>query len=182
MFAARNCFLRVPAYKADSRSWKFQNRWYEEFNWLHYDATLQKILCFVCVEANSRGLFSNAVRKEEAFTTLGFENWRNAIQRFRKHELSQQHGAAVDKLSNMKNLAIDKTLGAATLKKQSEARTALRAIFSSIIYLAKQGLAFRGSDNNGGNFKELLNLRSCDIDELKCWLRREKTDGLGHSK
>ncbi|ODM91079.1 Zinc finger MYM-type protein 1 [Orchesella cincta] len=65
----------------------------------------------------------------------------------------------------------------ATVKQQEEARTALKAIFTTIMYLGKQGLAFRGTESDTGNFMSLLKLRANDIDNLKTWLdsSRSKT-------
>lgn len=56
-----------------------------------------------------------------------------------------------------------------------ENRIALKAIFSSIKYLARQGLAIRGHEESTSNLYQLLTLRSADIPELKKWMKR---DGL----
>ncbi|ODM90673.1 Zinc finger MYM-type protein 1 [Orchesella cincta] len=163
----RNKNLKVPAQKAEKRIWNFQNRWYDEYKWLHYDEQLNRVLCFVCAEAKSAGLFSNSMKTEEAFTSVGYCNWRRGNENLRKHDISQQHKEAVRKLLLLKKSPISVQLSSVTLKKQEQARIALRSMFTSIIYLAKQGLPLRGSDHDGGNFIELLNLRSEDY-------RREK--------
>ena len=46
-------------------------------------------------------------------------------------------------------------------------------IISSIRYLARQGIALRGYNEENPNFIQLLNLRAEDDDHLKEWLLRK---------
>lgn len=55
-----------------------------------------------------------------------------------------------------------------------------KKIFSSIRYLAVQGIALRGHTDDNSNFKQLLSLRSKDVTQLKSWLCRTKHKWMSH--
>lgn len=57
-------------------------------------------------------------------------------------------------------------------RNQENARKALEIIISSIMFLARQGLAFRGHGHDAGNFFELVKLRSADVPQVVSWLER----------
>ncbi len=58
------------------------------------------------------------------------------------------------------------------LKDMNESREALKSIFSSIRYLATQGLTIRGKTEESSNLRTLLIERSMDLPPLKKWLDR----------
>jgi len=52
------------------------------------------------------------------------------------------------------------------LKRDQEvARKALHVAVTSLMFLARQGLAIRGNCHHGGNFYQLMRLRSADVPE-----------------
>ncbi|XP_070403865.1 zinc finger MYM-type protein 1-like [Nothobranchius furzeri] len=55
---------------------------------------------------------------------------------------------------------------------QEKARSALIEIVSSVRYLAKQGLALRGHDNDDGNFKQHLDEKAENDLNLASWLQK----------
>ena len=57
---------------------------------------------------------------------------------------------------------------------QHVAQNCLRVLFTSVGYLARQGLALRGHADDEGNFMQLLRLRSLDAPEFESWLTRKK--------
>ena len=57
-------------------------------------------------------------------------------------------------------------------QEQENARKALNVMVTSVMYLARQGLAFRGNENDAGDFFELVKLRSFDVPEVVSWLKR----------
>ena len=69
--------------------------------------------------------------------------------------------------------SVDQQLSKQSDCAQAEARRCLTAIFTSIKFLARQGLAFRGHDDSEGNIQQLLNLRALDMPELKQWLENK---------
>lgn len=54
-----------------------------------------------------------------------------------------------------------------------DSRVALYKIFTTIIFLAKQGLALRRHDDKNSNLKQLLMLRCEGVPELKTWINRD---------
>ena len=46
------------------------------------------------------------------------------------------------------------------------------ALFTTIKFLARQGIALRGHKSHSGNYMQLLQVRSHDKPELKHWLTR----------
>ncbi|ODM90373.1 Zinc finger MYM-type protein 1 [Orchesella cincta] len=166
-----------PPQSNNKRCFNFQFGWYKKHPWIHYDPSLKRIVCHVCANAKFKGLFSPQAKIEAAFTTIGYCNWKNGNENLKKHENSLLHKEAVSKLLMTKEMPISNKFVSATVKQQEEARTALKAIFTTIMYLGKQGLAFRGTESDTGNFMSLLKLRANDIDNLKTWLdsSRSKT-------
>jgi len=165
----------VPVQDYKNRTYKFQMIWYKTYPWIHYDPILKRVVCFTCKSATSKGLFPSDFKIEETFTKIGYCNWKNGHEGFRKHESCSVHKEAVTKLLTHNESPLPKQLCSATLKKQEEARKALKVIFTTTMFLAKQGLALRGDDSSSGNFMSLLRLRAADVTEISSWLRRTKT-------
>jgi hypothetical protein len=46
----------IPAKKLSTRTIYFQSKWYEDYEWIHYDPDLKKILCFHCSKASAMGI------------------------------------------------------------------------------------------------------------------------------
>ncbi|KAK3928265.1 Zinc finger MYM-type protein 1 [Frankliniella fusca] len=105
---------------------------------------------------------------EPAFVSNGVSKWKDAVNRFKTHEGSQYHKAAVHARLSLKTTPLSEEHA----RQQAEARVALHAIFSSLKLLARQGLAFRGKTMDESNLMQLLKLRATDIPELDSWLKR----------
>ena len=157
------------------KSLHFQQGWFERYKWLHYVPLLERVVCFTCAKAEALHLIELvATKRETAFVSAGFSNWKKALIYFRQHELSQSHQFA---LSQMKRIAeaelpVAAQLSAQLQAEQLKAQSCLKIIFTTIVYLARQGLAFRGHRNDEGNFKQLLRLRAADNPDLQLWLER----------
>jgi hypothetical protein len=115
------------------------------------------------------------LHKETAFTTTGCLNWKKAKGKFMDHMKSEMHREAVLKNSLVRGIPITAQLSNSITQQQSAAKVALKAMFTSMKYLAKQGLSIRGHAHDDGNFMELLALRAEDIPQLKVWLSKSKT-------
>ena len=117
--------------------------------------------------------FPLSKKAELAFSTNGFQTWKNATQAFRKHESSKSHKEAVIKwMHYTKSKSVASQLVAQHDVEQKSARTCLLKIISTIKYLARQGLPLRGHEESDGNFMQLLHLRSEDLPVLLTWLER----------
>ncbi|KAJ8883893.1 hypothetical protein PR048_015748 [Dryococelus australis] len=77
-------------------------------------------------------------------------------------------------MSYKQNSPIEKQVLSQTSTEQIKARICLEKIVTSICFLAKQGLSFRGHDSDSENLFELINLRCDDSLELKQWMARNK--------
>ena len=108
--------------------------------------------------------FSN--KAEDAFSKLGFWNWKKASQRFIKHESSHAHSEAYLKVTSRANVSM---LSEAHKKEQETRVQMLLKQLSSLKYLLR-GLAIRGRDDKEGNFIQLLKLRGEDDSQLQTWI------------
>ena len=74
--------------------------WYARYPWLHYQEASDTVLRFHCHVAERRNLLMT-MNKDKSFTTLGFSNWKKAIESFSKHKRSIAHQQAVDLVENI---------------------------------------------------------------------------------
>ena len=85
-------------------------------------------------------------------------------------------------VATMRYMAFLKSPGINTLisneakKEQSMQRQMLLKEVNSLRFLERQGLAFRGHENNEGNFWQIMNLQAINHDDenLKKWLNSQK--------
>ena len=124
---------------------------------LHCQNDHRLLLLFVCLCTVDSFLpwVGNA---EPAFTSAGFYNWVKAVQRFGQYESSHTHFLVLNHWTGQKT-PISVQLSTALKQEQKTARKCLEVIVSSIRYLAHEGLALRGHENNSGHLQELLGLR-----------------------
>ena len=108
------------------------------------------------------------------FVVNGFTNWKKALETFRSHEKSDLHRASIAVFTASGKETVSSLLEAGKLKQMKENRIALVAIFTSIRYLGRQGLAVRSHSGGNSNFEVLLDERKNDIPELDSWLKREE--------
>jgi len=182
--APTNCFSvigtpnhqteNMPTQVLKNKTLRFQPRWYTAYSWLHFETKIQKILCFKGLKAIELGLTPSA-NHEATFTSTDFFNWKKAIEKFDNHQKSDFHKHSVEFLSNMETSDIAKSPRHAAHKSQIEARNFLKVLFTSVMFLGKQGLALRGDDHDDGNFMQLLRLRATDIPGFSSWLNRSKS-------
>ena len=95
----------------------------------------------------------------------GFCNWKNATALFQKHQQSATHKQAVEVMIVLPSTTKDVSeLLVTQLAKEKEhnGRMFLK-IVSSIQFLSRQGMAFRGDRNDeDSNFLQLLQLKAED--------------------
>jgi hypothetical protein len=132
-----------------------------------------KVFCETCQQCQEMNLLSFSQNKDNAFTTTGYDNWKNALAKFAKHETSKSHQEAVLKMASAKKRTDVAGLISTSVNRDREiARSALMCMVSSLHYLCTQGLAVRGHTDSTGNFENLLKLRSSDNASLRNWLDR----------
>ncbi|XP_065665466.1 zinc finger MYM-type protein 1-like [Hydra vulgaris] len=151
--------------------------WEDEFKWINYDAVKEKAFCSSCVKATNMKLplptESSEKKSALGFVINGFNNWKKAHEKFRRHEASHFHRAANEMiLTSTSDSTVSSKLSTQHLQDMKDARKALDHIFSSWIFLGCQGLAIRGKTKESSNLFQLLELRSMDVPVLKKWMNR----------
>ena len=133
-----------------------------------------KVFCDICQSCSKYDLFRFSTKKDDAFISSGYDNWKHTLEKFSKHDNSQCHQEAVIKLANRAKFTnVMELLSKAHEQERLLARTALLKIATSLQFLCKQGLAIRGHKEATTNFDNLLMLRSVDCTELKSWPTRK---------
>jgi hypothetical protein len=104
-----------------------------------------------------------------AFTSAGFSNWRKAIER--KHERSSSHRVNISKFEAIvRGENVHAQIDSQDKKERIIASECLLKIFTTLRFLARQGLALRGHEDA----EQLLLLRTDDSQELRNWLEIRK--------
>jgi Domain of unknown function (DUF4371)/hAT family C-terminal dimerisation region len=157
-----------------NKTLKFQERWFAQYPWLHYDVELKGVLCICCARARKLKLIDLSKCAEGCFMYQGFRNWKKALEKFKAHESSSAHRHATQQLHHHKlSEPIESMLNSQVQSDQQNARKCLHILFTTLRFLARQGLAIRGHDRDEGNFMALLMLRCEDQPLLEQWLKKK---------
>ena len=113
-------------------------------------------------------------KKEEAFVTTGFNNWKKAYQRFQQHIQSDLHKESILKIELLKQDSVSSLLNKQAMAEQEQHRVQLLKQLSSLKFLLRQGLAVRGHEDMEGNLLQLLKLRNDDCPGLNSWNMERK--------
>ena len=149
-------------------------QWYKEFPWIHLCKDRKKVFCYHCLSAYDKGLLQPTRRFETAFFVEGFQNWKKAVERFRRHEIAECHKEAVLKLKGLRGPTVIEQLSSEAAKTRAENRTMHLKVLSSLRFLLRQGLAIRGHKESEGNLIRLLHLRSDDSPQLAKWINNQQ--------
>ena len=133
----------------------FSPSWYKKFSWLHYQEGSDNVLCFYCHVADLQHL--QVKHKDNVFSHTGFSNWKNALSKFEKHQMSVAHHEAVNLIQTIQSTHKDagEMLSSIHAKQKSENRKMLLYIMRTICILGRQGLALRGKYKSGEERGEL---------------------------
>ncbi len=141
-YPRRKFGLKSPVFRA------FQSSWYKRWPWIHYDQANDCVFCFTCLKAKRLGMLKTCASKgEEAFLSRGYTNWKDVSGKhggFSKHENSQVHRHSIEITS--KSMGDVGELLLSEIKKEKEKNRAyLQKVLQNVIFLARQGLSFRGT-------------------------------------
>ena len=169
------CNIVFPASVFGSKKRRFRAEWFKKYPWLEWDLESKAAFCHRCRMASKLGMITFSHSQEEAFTVTGYTNWKHATDKFAAHEHSNCHKEAVYKWSNyISTQNISCQLSQQIKNDQTINRVYLMVLFSTLRYLAKQGLAIRGHTDENSNYYKLLELRSNECTVLKDVLSSEK--------
>lgn len=73
-----------PKRPFEKQSRSFQENWFKDFPWLHYNEKKDTAFCFICMNQKKKGILMSARNSEKAFITVGFFNWKKALQKFQE--------------------------------------------------------------------------------------------------
>jgi hypothetical protein len=145
---------------------QFSSKWYASRPWLEYSVLKDAAYCFCCRVFKTTNEGNNA---EDAFSNNGVRAWKKCIEKMDKHAACKSH---VDAMMRWKGYQASTKQGS-VVAQLSDAhkdivkrnREYLGRLVQIILYLAQQGVAFRGHDEssdslNKGNFLELVDLIS----------------------
>ena len=172
-FQPRNIQFPSKVFSGKKRS--FRAAWFHSYPWLEWDCETDAAFCHSCRMASQLKLISFARCGEDAFMCTGFSNWKNALMKFKGHESSAVHKEAVMKWNSYTSKAnIASQLVSQTEQQQKKNREALLQLFSSLLYLGRQGLPTRGHTDAASNYHQLLQLRATDSEALMSLLTSER--------
>ncbi|XP_008181084.1 zinc finger MYM-type protein 1-like [Acyrthosiphon pisum] len=160
---------KYPTTKFGDQNRAFSASYFAKFDWLEYSIINDAIYCFACRN------FSTAC-SEDSFIQ-GFRNWKklygsrgsgkNKQTKLEAHGSTKFHNTCMTKWTAYKATklsgSVHTQLSNAHKQQIVDNRNYIKTITDIILYLARQGLAFRGHDerlcsNNQGNFKEACKL------------------------
>ncbi|XP_052249555.1 zinc finger MYM-type protein 1-like [Dreissena polymorpha] len=111
-----------------------------------------------------------------SFISDGFSNWKAGTEKFRKHDESECHKEAVERLVTLPATTRDvgEMLSAGHDKEKADNRKQLLQILRSIRFLARQGIALPGHNDDEGNFMQLLQHHGETDSSILAWLERKR--------
>ena len=135
------------------------------------------------MQAEHEKKFLASRKREPAFISAGYTYWKEATTAFEKHQLSATHREAVESLVLLPS-QLQGDIGEMCDRSHQEEKKNNRKMFIQILeslkFLARQGLALRGSKNDSeSNFIQLLRLHSTD-GKVDAWLQTKPNKCTSH--
>ncbi len=107
------------------------------------------------------------------FVSNGFKNGKKALEKCSMHEKSEGHNVAVTTAA-YENRPVTTQLSSAVSTQQADNRASLFKIIGGEMFLARQGLAFRGHEHHQGNLDQLLKYKAEDDQSFTRWLSAKR--------
>ena len=160
---------KFPLIEMGNQKREFNPKWFDEFKFLHYREECDSVICHTCAVADNQNFLKTDTKKERTFIDNEFFKWTKALENFRVYENSDTHKHVIEVLSYSSH--IDELLSQHAASQKRENLRCLMKILENIVFLGKQGLAFRGDgDDKTGNFYQLVLLRAKDDPALLKWI------------
>lgn len=175
---------------SSTRNLKFRKNWLTEFHWLAYSKKYDGAFCRYCPFFTPGGV-GRGGQVPKSLVTTAFTRWKDAKEQFRYHQDLNYHKNAVISAQNFievrekKTVEISLQLDKAKKMEIEQNRKFFSSIIETLLFLGRQGIAFRGhrdagpllseSSENDGNFRNLLRFRMAAGDDvLKTMLEMQK--------
>ena len=104
--------------KQGQKSRLFSPAWYVTYPWITLCTTRARVFCVYCRYCMGKGL--SLAKKEEAFVTTGFDNWKKAHQRFYQHIQSVLHKESILKIELLKQDSVSSLLNKQAMAEQEQ--------------------------------------------------------------
>ncbi|KAJ8890379.1 hypothetical protein PR048_009887 [Dryococelus australis] len=127
--------------------------------WVEWDDSSDELFCKTCKEAKANGLLKFSTKKDDTFISVGFSNWKKALEKCRLHEETEIHKESLLKLASSSKQSVAIQLNYQLNKDMENARSALMAIFTTLRFLCLQGLSIRGHEDE----KSVLRSVVCEM-------------------
>lgn len=150
---------------------KFLPTWYDKYQWLTLCVKRCKVFCSYCRYAREHNLITFATRGDLAFSIVGFDNYKKAMEKFLHHEGSSSHQEAVMKCNAISAPSIRSRLSSLLCEQQQHRRSGLLKQLQAMQFLLRQGLALRGHYECEGNLYQLLQMWARDNEIVCDWLK-----------
>ncbi|XP_025107400.1 zinc finger MYM-type protein 1-like [Pomacea canaliculata] len=130
--------------------------WFELYPWLHLCTTNYKAYCFICMQAAHHHASSKA---DQAFISIGFNNWKKAIEKFNCHQMSSAHRAVVgNKMARESGISVYGQISTQYESQQKQNLASFMNELKSLVFLLRQALPIRGHDDDEGNLHQCLKI------------------------
>ncbi|XP_029340901.1 zinc finger MYM-type protein 1-like [Acyrthosiphon pisum] len=139
----------------------FSSKYYKDYTWIEYSQNKDLVFCFYCRN------FGTSSNSEEVFTKSGFKDWKKISEKLNKHSKSSYHLFSLAKYKDYQNTKktgnVHVQMSNAYKEEVEKNRKYMLMIIDAVLFLAHQGLSFRGHTENKeslnqGNFKEICGM------------------------
>ena len=132
--------------KESERNGRFFNKdWFKKYDWLFYNRNRKKSFCTVCTSSSKRNGNFNF-----NFGGEGFDNWKKGLEKFKEHEESALHKAAISEEERGKR-TIAESMSTINYDKQQLRLQGLISHLQTLKTLLRQGVAIRGDLDSESN-------------------------------
>ena len=90
-YPPKSLLLPKRAFRSKGQMHSFRAKWCEKYSWLHYDNSTDAAHCYKCMKAEHGNRFLARTKRDPAFISKGFKNWKDATIALNTHLRSDYH-------------------------------------------------------------------------------------------
>lgn len=95
----------------------------------------------------------------KAFISIGFNNWKKALEKFNCHQMSSAHRAVVgNKMARESGISVYAQISTQYESQQKQNLASFMNELKSLVFLLRQALPIRGHDDDEGNLHRCLKI------------------------